>query len=349
MPRKRITFIIIPANDGQVREFLLSRHALWGGVLLVVAVLAGLAYTTHGYLDRADQSRSLVQLEAENGGLLRSLEVTRRNVDKLASAMDVLALDDERLRAYHMMEPLVAEERMGGVGGSEEPPEVEAGLPEQKRALIEDLNSRIYRLQQEAGVQASSFAAIRQKFLERRGELRHFPTICPTPRARSWISSRFGYRSDPFTGRQAFHSGLDLAARTGTPVVATADGVVTQAFRDLRLGNVVVIDHDVLETSEDGHAFTRQGIYRTEYGHLDKILVSAGQRVQRGERIGLVGNTGRSTGPHLHYAVRFQDVRRGRHKGYVDPTEFLLDEMPQDARVANWWQGERSGAGSSHN
>lgn len=148
MPRKRITFIIIPANDGQVREFLFSRAALWGVALLAFSLVAGLVYTTHGYLDRIDQGQALSQLEAENSGLMRSLEFTRRNVEQLQSAMDVLALDDERLRAYHSMEPLDAEERLGGVGGSEDVPETDASLPADKRAYIEELNTRIYRLQQ---------------------------------------------------------------------------------------------------------------------------------------------------------------------------------------------------------
>ena len=89
--------------------------------------------------------------------------------------------------------------------------------------------------------------------------------------------------------------------------------------------------------NEEGETFTREGIYRTEYGHMEKFLVKKGQRVSRRDTIGTMGSTGRSTGPHLHYAVRFQDRRLGKYKGYEDPKQFLLDETPGDAKVANWW------------
>jgi len=84
----------------------------------------------------------------------------------------------------------------------------------------------------------------------------------------------------------------------------------------------------------------RQGVYRTEYGHMDQVLVEKGQRVTRRQQIGTMGSTGRSTGPHLHYAVRFQDRRLGGHRGYKDPEDFILDEAVRDAEVANWWEAE---------
>jgi murein DD-endopeptidase MepM/ murein hydrolase activator NlpD len=173
--------------------------------------------------------------------------------------------------------------------------------------------------------------------MEKKENLKHFPTISPVPRDRTWPSSLFGYRADPFTGKQAFHCGVDFAGRKGTPVYATADGVVAQAYRDLGLGQVIIIEHDIQGETEDGERYTRQGLYQTEYGHLDTFLVSPGERVKRGQQIGTMGNTGRSTGPHLHYAVRYQDHRRGQYKGYEDPAMFLLDEMPRDDQLADSW------------
>jgi murein DD-endopeptidase MepM/ murein hydrolase activator NlpD len=106
---------------------------------------------------------------------------------------------------------------------------------------------------------------------------------------RAGINSGFGMRDDPFTGIPQFHAGIDLAARTGTPVSAAAGGVVLLAGPAAGYGNTVVLDH--------GRGF------ETRYGHLDSIRVAKGQRVERGEPIGLTGNTGRSTAPHLHYEV----------------------------------------------
>lgn len=340
MPKKRITFIVIPANDGQVQEYRFSRWVLWAAVVACFAFVGTLGYYAKGYYERVDQQEALARMGAENRDLMSSVELTRRTIGELEEAMGVLAIDDERLRAYHMMESLSAEERMGGVGGSEELPEDYSALPVNKRTMIEDLNARIHRLRQEAKVQEISFGEIRRKYLEKKGALRHFPTISPVPRDRTWISSSFGYRNDPFTGKKAFHSGIDFAGRAGTPIRATADGVVTYAYKDIRLGRVIVIEHDIQEVNEEGEVYTRKGLYRTEYGHMEKFLVKKGECVQRGQQIGLMGSSGRSTGPHLHYAVRFQDRRMGGYKGYENPKNFLLDEIPRDAKVANWWHGD---------
>ncbi len=117
-----------------------------------------------------------------------------------------------------------------------------------------------------------------------------------------YISSGFGRRKDPFTGKPAFHTGIDLVSYPGTPVKATADGKVIYAGRHSGYGKAVVIRH--------GYG------YSTLYGHLKKITVRAGQRVKRGQIIGYLGNTGRSTGPHLHYEVR----RYGR---YLNPYRYI--------------------------
>ena len=116
------------------------------------------------------------------------------------------------------------------------------------------------------------------------------------------LSSKFGWRIDPFTGRRKFHHGVDLAARRGAKVVAVASGVVTWAGKRGGYGNLVEITH------ADG--------YVTRYGHSSRVLVSKGQVVRRGQSIARVGSTGRSTGPHLHYEVLFNGKK-------VDPTKYI--------------------------
>ncbi len=122
---------------------------------------------------------------------------------------------------------------------------------------------------------------------------------------RGYISSYYGYRRDPFTGKRAFHSGIDIVARYGAPVRATADGVVWRVGYSRGLGRYVKIRHK--------HGFM------TVYGHLRKYVVKRGERVKKGEIIGYVGNTGRSTGPHLHYEIR----RWGRS---LNPLRFIRAE-----------------------
>jgi murein DD-endopeptidase MepM/ murein hydrolase activator NlpD len=116
------------------------------------------------------------------------------------------------------------------------------------------------------------------------------------------FTSNYGIRSDPFRGTAAMHAGVDIPGPVGTPVYATADGMVDRAERSGGYGNLVELDHG-------------KGI-QTRYGHLSKILVEAGTRVHRGQLIALMGSTGRSTGPHLHYEVRIDGHA-------VNPVPFL--------------------------
>lgn len=127
------------------------------------------------------------------------------------------------------------------------------------------------------------------------------PSIWP---AQGWLNDRYGSRSDPFTGGNDYHPGLDISADKGDPVVATANGTITTAQRSGAYGNMVVIDHGF-------------GI-STRYAHLDTFRVKAGDSVRRGEVVGFAGSTGRSTGTHLHYEV----LVYGRH---LNPLQFLLN------------------------
>ena len=125
-------------------------------------------------------------------------------------------------------------------------------------------------------------------------------------------------------------------AAGGRPSTRRADGFVSYAGRDKYLGKTITLDHRKKELDEQGQPYARQGGYQTEYGHLDKILVEPGQEVTRGQQIGTMGSTGRSTGPHLHYAVRLRDRELSKHRGYKDPKDFIFDfdTSTGDTRVA---------------
>jgi murein DD-endopeptidase MepM/ murein hydrolase activator NlpD len=140
---------------------------------------------------------------------------------------------------------------------------------------------------------------------ESKEAMKHRPSISPV--RRGWISSRYGMRKDPFTGRQMMHRGVDFSAWTGTPVYATANGTVRKAGRNGTLGLMVEIDHG-------------NGIY-TRYGHNSRIVVKVGHKVKRGDKIAEVGSTGRSTSPHCHYEVRVD-------RQHVNPWRFILDGGP---------------------
>ena len=338
--KKRFTFIVIPPTDGQVQEYRLSPRLLWGSALCILTLVGTLGYFMVGYYQRVEQYEVLTHLRTENEALTRSVRNTRKEVAELEDVMAFLVDEDEKLRYLHQMEPLA---RAIGVGGAEEPLEELGGdwaaVPQRKRLALEDLRVTIEDLRRQVQRQKLSFVEIEETFYDSAADRRHVPTVSPVEPNKAWISSRFGPRKDPFTGRKSGHMGVDFAGRTGTPIIATADGKVRYATVHPRLGKVVVIEHDVEFTDEKGKVYSRKGIYQTEYGHLDRILVKEGQRVTRGDKIAEMGSTGRSTGPHLHYAVRYQDRSRHRKdKGYVDPMKFILDRPTGGERIAAWLQ-----------
>ncbi|MGB3902034.1 MAG: M23 family metallopeptidase [Bacteroidales bacterium] len=142
--------------------------------------------------------------------------------------------------------------------------------------------------------------------------MRAMPIIMPVDRRRISIRSGFGWRIDPFTGGYRFHQGLDLAGRIGTPIYATADGLVLDPYAKSSMsgyGKVVVINH--------GFG------YQTLYAHLSEILVKPGEKVKRGQIIGHMGSTGRSKGPHLHYEIHYKGTP-------VNPINYLYFSLPPD-------------------
>ncbi len=147
----------------------------------------------------------------------------------------------------------------------------------------------------------SRLTALESQFAQRSAIVSSTPSVAPV---RGVVNSGFGSRLDPFTGEGAFHQGLDIATRRDEPILATAAGVVVRSGQSGDYGKSVEIAH-------------RTG-YRTIYGHLDAILVKEGQHVRRGDRVGLAGSTGRSTGTHLHYEVRQGDRA-------VNPLDYILD------------------------
>ena len=177
----------------------------------------------------------------------------------------------------------------GGAGGTEDPiePSIDASAyPESHVEIIRELEEDLATLRVVAAKQEQSFQDLTEGIEHRRAKWASTPSIWPV---KGWVTSGFGPRLSPFTGQPAMHRGVDISVPENTPFVAPANGVIALAGWDGGLGNAIKIDH--------GYG------YQTVYGHLNKILVRPGQRVKRGDLIGLVGSTGLSTGPHLHYQV----------------------------------------------
>jgi murein DD-endopeptidase MepM/ murein hydrolase activator NlpD len=164
-------------------------------------------------------------------------------------------------------------------------------LPSRQLSVAE-FTDLVLKLSRQIDNRADQLGLLEALLVQDSANRKFLPTLLPV--VDGWYSSNFGYRIDPFTGSQSFHEGIDFPADTGTPFIAAASGKVIEAGVHPQYGKIIEIDH--------GNGLV------SRYAHASKVLVQDGELVVRGQRIGAVGSTGRSTGPHLHFEVRLNGV-----------------------------------------
>lgn len=275
MRSTRYTILVANRESGVVRRFTLPLKPLLLAALAVMAipVLMGIGarWSASAELSSLRQSNDALQLENDSyrlatGELAGQIAVLQSAVDKLGNDAN---LDPATRSAIQNLPKGLRDRAMGGGGRSVTPPENTIGV---LRGVLNVLDAQISSVRS---------AVERQQILANAT-----PSIWPTT---GWLTSDFGGRLDPFTGASDYHAGLDISADNGKPVRATADGTIGEAGWSGNYGNMVLVSH-------------RFGL-STRYGHLSRLAVRAGQTVRRGDVIGFVGSTGRSTSPHLHYEV----------------------------------------------
>jgi hypothetical protein len=300
------TFLYVRRGNAGVKSIRIHRLAAAGAAAVIAVLLFTSVFMTTRYSAFAVDSKRLSRLEAENRELHDKLDRFGTEVTVIKKDMDVNFELQNRARLMANLDPISKDVWDVGVGGPE-PPQVYR----EKTAsdlLFSGFKGDLDEIVRQSRLQKKSYDEILE-ILSKDVEMRECtPSIRPLKGG--FLTSRYGRRMDPFTGRIAFHHGVDYFARTGTPVMATADGVVTMARRNGNFGLMIEVNH--------GNGF------KTKYGHLSRILVKRGHKVKRGEIIGLVGNTGRSTGPHLHYEVMFNRDHRDP-LNYVIPDDVYYD------------------------
>lgn len=315
-------FIIrVQAEDGAEaeRRFIVdSSRARWMslGVGLGVALLMGLM-AAGGWSLRASMGNG-PSAQAENVRLKSDLHKLDARLVQIDRSLDrvmaydakirKLTQDDEGARGFGIgplssLEIAAAERERADVALPGEDLQLGPTRGDQLDVVLTDLDQRARQLETRTFQEEESLQEVRGYLDDRTSLLRAYPSVWPV---RGWITSRFGYRNSPYgDGARRLHTGLDIAAPQGTPVIAPADGHVVFAGYHSAYGNLVVIDH--------GYGMT------TKYAHTSRILVQVGERVRRGDLIARVGNTGRSTGPHLHFEVLKEGVP-------VNPMRYLSQE-----------------------
>lgn len=299
MLSKRYTVVLADRGTGVVRRFKISVKSALAVSLMMFAmpVLAGLSAALKAKADVSQVFATQASLELENANYRAATEALAGQIMALQTSISALgaraALDPSLQKSMEMLPAFVKNHAMGGPTGSAALATITPGLtsPEGAFELLKDLLQGL----------EGRLRLVRSVVDKRNRLAAATPSIWPT---HGWLSSRMGDRSDPFTGEQGFHPGLDISADQGNPVYATADGKVSNAARSGNYGNLVTLDH--------GYGL------ETRYGHLSAFKVSRGQTVKRGDLIGLVGSTGRATSSHLHYEVR----ANGR---ILNPLQLLLN------------------------
>jgi murein DD-endopeptidase MepM/ murein hydrolase activator NlpD len=206
---------------------------------------------------------------------------------------------ENKLKVIANLEPGEDNTQFLAIGGSDPTLMVQDySIEKAHKKLVRLMHQSLDNLETEIAVQTQEKSDLFDFLESRKSMFACTPSIWP---AKGWPSSEFGYRKSPFTDKKEFHKGLDISGRTGSPIIAPADGVVTSVQKKTYgLGILLTINH--------GYGL------KTRYGHLSKILVKKGEAVKRGQKIALMGNTGRSTGPHLHYEVHLKDVPENPRK-----------------------------------
>ena len=295
--------MILPDETTRVRKYRVPRSMVRGLLVAIAVVVFGLGYLVTDYYGVKKMVAELDRLRLEARQQQQQLVTFAKSFDDLQGEMTRLRQFDMKLRVMTDLEGVVYPEQIMGIGGENPEPfnPLEGELSFQDQTIISSMNKSLDRFKTEVTIQERSFQELVEYLEDQKSLLKSTPSVWPV---KGWLTSTFGYRSSPFTGRRELHQGLDIATRSGTPIIAPADGLVVFAGREGGFGNMIIIDH--------GYGIT------TRFGHCSSLEAKLGQKVKRGDVIARIGSTGRSTGPHVHYEVAVNGVS-------VNPSRYILN------------------------
>ena len=244
----------------------------------------------------------LNQLRQETQIQRSQIQFFSARIEDMEKQLSKLKDFDKKIRIIANLEKSLETTPLMGMGGPS-PSDIREKLKGEKddKGLIQQMKTDIERLRSEAVSREESLSEIEKLLQNKKEMLTHTPSIWPV---QGWVTSGFGFRTNPFTELTQMHEGLDISNRLGTSIIASGSGIITDTGSDFSYGKFVVISHGFGMTSR--------------YCHLSKVLVRVGQKVKRGEKIAEVGMTGKSTGPHLLYEVRVNGIP-------VNPLRYILN------------------------
>ena len=300
MPKNFYTLLILPKKHSSAKRMSVSGTLVKGVSIFVMSLILLIMYFSYDYIHIRREQAELKRLKQQTVEQKKAIEGLVAKVDQFASKMEELKQFDKKIRIMANIETSRDKEQLLGIGGPiSEEDRVRSQVAANDKALIDGVRRRVEGLMDDALSREQSFTALLGFLKEKKSLLAATPSLWPVM---GWVTSEFGRRINPFSNEREFHKAIDIATKHGRAIQAPADGIVTEAAYHQDVGQMIQIDH--------GHGIS------TFYGHLSKAIVRAGATVRKGDRIGYVGNSGRSTGSHLHYAVMLNGVP-------VNPRKYL--------------------------
>ena len=292
MDKEHFNILIFGHNTSKSRHLRIPKKTVKIATYLLAFTFLCVTFFFCDYIQVKKKAYELSLLQEETQEQRSQIHFFSAQIENLEKKLSQLKDLDKRIRIIANLENGQETTPFIGMGGPS-PSDIRDKLKTEKdpKALVRQMESDVNRLQSEATNQEESLSELEKLLQDKKDMLVHCPSIWPTF---GWVTSGFGFRTNPFTGLTQMHEGLDISNRTGTPIVAPADGIVSDSGNDLAIGKSLVLSHGF-------------GMI-TRYGHLSKTLVRLGQKVKRGEKIAEIGSTGKTTGPHLHYEVRLNDI-----------------------------------------
>jgi murein DD-endopeptidase MepM/ murein hydrolase activator NlpD len=299
---KKITIVYLPDGIKAVRQFKVPKILICLAAMFALFTSAYLVWIFSDYLDLKKNIPDNLRLKQENKQYKNQLTSLAGKIDQLNKKMAELKGFENKLKGIVNLDAAEGKAQFLGMGGSDTSL-LDTGRTDKPspQKLVSLMHQSLDNLNTEIAVQTRQKTQLFDFLENQKSIFSHTPSVAPTV---GWVSSGFGYRISPFTNKKEFHSGLDISSRIGTEILATADGVVSSIEKTDGLGNNLTLNH--------GYG------YQTLYGHLSKLLVIKGQSVKRGDNIALMGNSGRSSGSHLHYEVHLNGVS-------ANPERYILN------------------------
>ena len=289
-PLQSNNFILHRETSSGVRQWHFTSSQILSISVLFSVIFIGSLFIGTDLLSKFLYEKRIDDFKSNYKSMASNLEGLRDRLEMIDLQMSQIENKDRAVRAYAGMPEIDKDIRKLGIGGRslEDKLLVDNLAP----AVVKELSALeldLEKISREVNLELASYNSIYEKVKTDIDRIKGIPSIRPVEGG--YLNSGYGYRKDPIDGARRFHQGQDITVKSGTPVYAPADGVVKRAYYVGGFGNHIKLNHD--------HGYT------TTYAHLSKIKVKHGQKVKRGDVIGLTGNTGRSTAPHLHYEIHY--------------------------------------------